>query len=75
MAGAIVVAPFIALLVRMEAGLLVMAIALGATSMLVREALQATPTTIRHWLRLVIALNVALAVACLAFAGWLVLRN
>ncbi|MGH2613958.1 MAG: hypothetical protein ACRDJC_01860 [Thermomicrobiales bacterium] len=75
MAAAILIAPFIAVLVRIEAGLVVMAVALGATAVLLRVALPATPIATRHWLRLVIAINVALAVACAALATWLVLRG
>jgi hypothetical protein len=74
-AAAIVVAPFIALLVRAEAGLVVMAIALGATSMLLRDVLPATPLRTRRWLRLVIAISVALAVVCVALAAWLVIQG
>jgi hypothetical protein len=71
---AILTAPFIALLFRAEAGLVVMALALGAGSFLLADALDATPRQIHRWLRLGIGVNVTLAVACVAVAIWLVLR-
>ena len=75
MAMAILVAPFIAMLIRVEAGLIVMALALCAVSLLLREALDAVPIRIRRWLRLAMVANVALAVACISLAAWLVLRR
>jgi hypothetical protein len=75
MMGAIFIAPFVAWLFRAEAGLLVMAMALGATSLLLRDALPATPLNTRRLLRLVIAIDVTLAVACMALAAWLVTRG
>jgi hypothetical protein len=67
-------APFIALLFRTEAGLGVMALALGAGSFLVADVLGATPGQFRSWLRIGIGVNLALAAACIALAVWLLLR-
>jgi hypothetical protein len=74
-AAAIFLAPFIALLYRTEAGLTVMAIALGATSLLLRGALDAVPPDTRRWLRLIVVFNVVLLLACLLAAGWLIVRG
>ncbi len=71
MAVAILAAPFIALLIRVEAGLIVMALALSAGSLLLREAHGAAPTHIRRWLQLGMLVNVTLAVACVVLAAWL----
>jgi hypothetical protein len=71
---AILAAPFIAWLFRAEAGLLVMALALGAGSFVLADALDATPGQIHRWLRLGIGLNLTLAAACLAIAIWLLVR-
>ena len=67
---AILAAPFIALLYRTEAGLLVMALALASGSPLLRDALAAAPEGIRRWLRLGILVNLVLAGACCGFAVW-----
>jgi len=74
LAVAILAAPFIAWLFRAEAGLVVMAVALGAGSYLLADALSATPNQIHRWLRLGIGVNLALAAACIALAAWLFLR-
>ena len=74
-AGAIFVAPFIALLYRAEAGLIVMALALGATSVLLHDALGAVSPRARPRLRLVLAFNVLSIVACVALVVWLVTRG
>ena len=74
-AGAIFVAPFIALLYRAEAGLVVMALALGAVSLLLQDAIGTAPRHAQSRLRLVLGFNVLLAVACSVLAGWLLLRN
>ena len=71
MAMAILVAPFIAMLIRVEAGLMVMALALGAGSLLLREALGIAPDRVRRWLRVGIVVNVLLAAACVGLAVWL----
>lgn len=71
---AILAAPFIAWLFRAEAGLVVMALALSASSFLLADALDATPAQIHRWLRAGIGVNVTLAMACLALAIWLLLR-
>jgi hypothetical protein len=75
MALAILAAPFIAMLIRVEAGLIVMAVALGAGSLLLREVLYAVSDNVRGWLRLGMLVNVALAVACLGLAVWLLTGN
>ena len=74
-AGAIFVAPFIALLYRPVAGLVVMAFALGATSFLLHGAVDLAPTRARRWLHLVLWFNVGLIVACTALAAWLLIRS
>ena len=74
-AGAIFVAPFIALLYRAEAGLIVMALAIAATSFLLHGAIDAAPAHARRRLRLVLGVNALLMVACVALAVWLVARN
>ena len=42
---------------------------------MLRDALSATPLYTKRWLQLVIAIDVALAVACMALAAWLVMRG
>jgi uncharacterized metal-binding protein len=74
LATAILVAPFIAWLFRAEAGLFVMAVALGAGSFLLADALDAMPKQIHRWLRWAIGVNLTLAAACMALAIWLLLR-
>jgi len=74
LAVAILAAPFIALLFRIEAGLVVMSIALGVGSFLLADALSATPGQYHRWLRLGIGIDLALAAACLGLAVWLWLR-
>jgi TRAP-type C4-dicarboxylate transport system permease small subunit len=51
-----------------------MALALGATSLLLHGMVDATPPRTRRWLRLLVAVNILIALACLVAAGWLVLR-
>ena len=72
--AAILAAPFIAWLYRAEAGLVVMALALGAGSFVLAGALDASPGHMRRWMRLGIGVNLTLAAACLALATWLLLR-
>jgi hypothetical protein len=74
LATAILAAPFIAWLYRAEAGLVVMALALGAGSFLLAGALDSAPARMHRWLRLGIGVNSALAAACMALALWLLLR-
>jgi hypothetical protein len=74
-AAAIFLAPFIALLYQTEAGLIVMATALGTTSLLLGGALDAVPPDTRRWLRLMLVFNVVLLLACLLAAGWLIVRG
>ena len=71
LAAAIFVAPFVALLYRAEAGLAVMAAALAATTFLLHEALGIAEPELRRWVRIAIAVNVILAVACVALIVWL----
>jgi hypothetical protein len=74
LAAAVLAAPFIALLFRTEAGLIVMAVALGAGSFLLADALQGTPQQVHRRLRLGITVNLALGAACMGLALWLLLR-
>jgi uncharacterized metal-binding protein len=69
---AILVAPFIALLIRVEAGLIVMALALAAGSLLLREVLDAASIRSRRWVHLAILVNLALAAMCVGLTAWLV---
>jgi hypothetical protein len=64
LAGSMLVAPFIALLYRAEAGLAAMVAALLATAFLLREVDASTAGNKRQWVRLAIALNLSLAIAC-----------
>jgi uncharacterized metal-binding protein len=72
--AAILAAPFIALLFRTEAGLVIMAVALSAGSFLLADALRMTHGQFHRWLRLGIGVNLALAAACIALAVLLLLR-
>jgi len=74
MAASMLAAPFIALLFRTEAGLVVMAVALGAGSFLLADVLAATPGQFHRWLRIGVGVNLALAAACVALAVWILLR-
>jgi hypothetical protein len=74
LAAAILAAPFIALLFRIEAGLLVMGVALCAGSFLLADALRVTHGQFHRWLRLGIGVDLALAVACIALAVLLLAR-
>jgi hypothetical protein len=71
MAMAILVAPFIAMLIRVEAGLIIMALALGAGTLLLYDVLDAAPVRTQRWLRSGMLVNIALAAACVALAVWL----
>jgi hypothetical protein len=51
-----------------------MAVALSAGSLLLADALGATPGQFHRWLRLGISVNLALAAGCIALAVWLLLR-
>lgn len=74
-AAAIFVAPFIALFYRAEAGLVVMAIALGAVSLVLHGAVAAVPEHAHRRLWAVLGFNIVLAGACLALAAWLLIRG
>ena len=74
LAAAILAAPFIAFLFRTEAGLIVMAVALSAGSLLLADAFGVTQGKFHRWLRLGIGVNLTLAAACIALAVWLMLR-
>jgi hypothetical protein len=69
-----VVAPFIALAFRVEAGLAVMSVALVATAILLRDALGVAPGT-RRWVRVAIAIDIALAAACVGLMITLLARQ
>ncbi|MFL5758553.1 MAG: hypothetical protein ACJ789_02375 [Thermomicrobiales bacterium] len=60
-AGAMVVAPFIALLYDLNAGLLLMAFGLLATAFLAYDAMSAAHPAVRVRLRTVVIVNLALA--------------
>ena len=75
LAIAILAAPFIATLILVEAGLIVMAFALGAGAFLLSGAIDVVPVRVRLWLRLGIVVNVTLAVACFILAAWLLVRR
>jgi hypothetical protein len=75
LALAIVAAPFLALLYCPEAGLIVMALALAAATLLLCDALPAAVPGARRWLRLAIGVNLALAAACLVLAAVLAMRG
>ena len=72
---AIFVAPFIALIIRAEAGLVVMAVALAATTIILHEAAPTFPPPTRRWARVATVVNSGLALACLALVTWLLLRS
>jgi hypothetical protein len=74
LAGAMIVAPFVALLFRVEAGLAVMAAALIATAYLLREVLAEAGPEARWWVRAAIGVDLALAVVCLALVFALIVR-
>lgn len=74
LAAAIFLAPLLALLLRVEAGLLAMAVALTATALLLRDAAPDAPRQLHQPLRLLVGVNLALAVACLVALAWLVVR-
>ena len=65
LALAIFVAPFLGLLINVEIGLGLTAIALTATGFLLREAIAGAPEGARRSLRWVVALNGVLAIACI----------
>jgi hypothetical protein len=60
-AGAMVVAPFIALLYNINAGLVVMALGLLATAYLAFDSMKAAHPAVRARLRIVVMVNFALA--------------
>ena len=64
-AGAMVVAPFIALLYDVNAGLIVMALGLLATAYLAYDSMTAAHPAVRSRLRIVVMVNIALAVLLL----------
>jgi hypothetical protein len=72
LALAVFAAPFLALLYGPAAALAVMATALVAVTYLLRGAASKTSLAARGWLRLALTVNVALALACLIAAVWLV---
>jgi hypothetical protein len=64
--GAMVVAPFLALLYDFSAGLAVMAFALGATAYLAVDAARTAEPAVRRRLRGFAAVNAALGMGCFA---------
>ena len=70
--GAMVVAPFLGLLLGVGVGLLVMAVALGATSFIAFDLLPSIPAERRLRVKRLGIVCVALAVICLiaAFFAW-----
>jgi hypothetical protein len=64
LAGSMLVAPFLALLYRAEAGLAAMVAALLATAFLLREVYASTSGNKRQWVRLAIAVDLSLAITC-----------
>jgi hypothetical protein len=71
---ALFLAPFIGLLYGPELGLFVMAAALSATAYLLRESLPAVAEGARRWLRIVIAIDAAFAIACVVVLVWLLVN-
>jgi hypothetical protein len=67
--GAMVAAPFLALLFDLAAGLAVMAIALGATAWLALDAARGAEPAMRWRLRIVASANGVLMAACLIVAA------
>lgn len=65
-AGAIVAAPFLALLYGLTAGLVVMICALAATAYLAYDATRTAPRTLHRRLVIVAAINAILALAGVA---------
>ena len=72
LSAAVFLAPFIALLYNVAAGLIVMATALAAATFLLLEAVSVAPDHARRWLRLAVAVNLGLATACALAAIWLI---
>jgi hypothetical protein len=66
-AGAMLAAPFIALLYDVNAGLIVMALGLIATAYLSYESMKTADSTVRDRLRTVVVINLALAAALVIF--------
>jgi uncharacterized membrane protein len=66
-AGAMVIAPFIALLYDVNAGLIVMALGLLATAYLSFESMKTAEPQLRARLRTVVIINLALAAALVIF--------
>ncbi|MDQ3514803.1 MAG: hypothetical protein M3462_14325 [Chloroflexota bacterium] len=67
---AILLAPFIGLLYGVTAGLAVMTVTLAAIAGLVRQAMPEAPAAIRPRLRVVVLVNLVLAVACALAVVW-----
>ena len=65
---AMLAAPFLALLFHPVAGLIVMAIALGATAILARDIARDAPVKLRRWLQAAMWMNVVFVVVCLLVA-------
>ncbi|MDQ3168466.1 MAG: hypothetical protein M3P94_07435 [Chloroflexota bacterium] len=67
---AILLAPFIGLLYGVTAGLAVMTVTLAAIAGLVRQTMPEAPAAIRSRLRVVVLVNLVLAVACALAVVW-----
>lgn len=63
-AAAIILAPFLALLWSVEAGVALTAFALTACGLLLRGAMAGAPQETHRWIRIVVVINLVLAVAC-----------
>ncbi len=68
---AVFVAPFLALLFSLEAGLGLMAAALLALTYLLREAAASAVPEARARIRLIVKFNLTLAAACIGAIVWL----
>lgn len=64
LSGAILVAPFLALLYDLDAGLGMMAVTLGASVEIARQARHRATPEMRQRLQVVMAVNAGLAIAC-----------
>lgn len=64
LSGAILVAPFLALLYNLNAGLGMMTLTLAASVELARQARQRATPEMRQRLQVVMAVNAGLAIAC-----------
>jgi hypothetical protein len=73
-ATAIILAPFLALLWSVEAGLTLMTVALTACGLLLKGATAGAPQRAHRWIQVVIAANLVLAGACAVALVFLLTR-